>query len=106
MKVKLTRNQYYVSETDGNQFGKKDEIVNIDPLFYKLISEHCTPVKIQEDEEKDAGQTKEKPLDKMNKTELIQKAESLELGLTQEQTDAMNKADIIKLIVDKLNENK
>lgn len=95
MQVKLTQDQYYVSETDGNKFGKKDEIVNIDPLFHKLIANVCTPVKIKEERQN------EKPLERMNKAELIAKAEELELGLTQEQIDAMSKADIIKVIVDK-----
>lgn len=96
MQVKLTQDQYYVSETDGNKFGKKDEIVNIDPLFHKLIADVCVPVKIKEEQKQD-----EKPLEKMNKAELIAKAEELELGLTQEQIDAMSKTDIIKVIVDK-----
>lgn len=99
MQVKLTQDQYYVSETDGNKFGKKDEIVNIDPLFHKLIADVCTPVKIKEEQQQD-----EKPLERMNKAELIAKAEELELGLTAEETDAMNKADIIKLIVAKQQE--
>lgn len=101
MQVKLTQDQYYVSETDGNKFGKKGEIVNIDPLFHKLISDVCTPVKIEEEKEEKQD---EKPLERMNKAELIAKAEELELGLTAEETDAMNKADIIKLIVAKQQE--
>lgn len=100
MKVKLLQDNYYVSETDGNKFGKKDEVVNIDPLFYKLISDICKPVKVEDVEEEKQEKENEKPLDKMNKAELIAKAEKLELGLTQEQIDAMTKADIIKLIVD------
>lgn len=103
MKVKLLKDNYYVSETDGNKFGKKDEVINIDSLFYKLISDICKPVKMDEAEEKEEKKNNKKPLDKMNKAELIAKAEELELGLTEEQTDAMSKADIIKLIVAKKN---
>lgn len=96
MKVRLKQDQFYVSEANGNRFGKKDEVVNIDPLFHKLIADVCVPVKLDEKEDK---KSEEKPLEKMNKNELIAKAADLELGLTQEQIDAMNKADIIKLII-------
>ena len=102
MQVKLLQDQYYVSETDGNKFGKKDEIVNIDPLFYKLISTKCKPVK--NDEQKQDEKSEEKPLDKMNKVELVEKAKTVGLELTQEEIEAMTKADIIKLIVDKQND--
>ena len=102
MRVKLLQDQYYVSETDGNKFGKKDEIVNIDPLFYKLISAKCKPVK--NDEQKQDEKSEEKPLDKMNKVELVEKAKTIGLELTQEEIEAMTKADIIKLIVDKQND--
>lgn len=101
MRVKLLQDQHYVSENDGNKFGKKDEIVNIDPLFYKLISNVCKPVK-NEEKEKDEKPA-EKSLDKMNKQELINKAKEIGLDLTDEQIEAMTKADIIKVIVDKQN---
>lgn len=97
MKVKLLQDNGYVSETEGNKFGRKGEIVNIDPLFLKLIKDKCKIVGDDEDDKKT-----EKPLDKMNKADLITKGKEVELDLTDEDYEKLNKADIIKLIQDKL----
>ena len=67
MQVKLKRDNYYLSETEGQKFGKKGEIINIDPLFYKHIKGICEIVKGNSDEKK----PDEKPLDKMNKADII-----------------------------------
>lgn len=100
MKVKLNQDQGYVSLNEGNKFGKKDEIVDIDPLFYKLISTKCTPVKADEENK---SKEEEKPLAKMNKEELIAKAKSLNVDLDDAAYEAMTKADILKVVVDAQN---
>ena len=95
MQVKLKQDNYYLSETEGQKFGKKGEIINIDPLFYKHII--CEIVKGNSEEKK----PDEKPLDKMNKAELVEKAKEIGLEYTDDEYEAFNKADIIKLIQEK-----
>ena len=90
MQVKLKRDNYYLSETEGQKFGKKGEIINIDPLFYKHVKGNS--------EEKEPD---EKPLDKMNKAELVEKAKEVGLEYTDDEYEAFNKADIIRLIQEK-----
>lgn len=97
MQVKLKQDNYYLSETEGQKFGKKGEIINIDPLFYKHIKGICEIVKGNSEEKK----SNEKPLDKMNKAELVEKAKAIGLEYTDEEYEAFNKADIIKLIQEK-----
>jgi len=98
MKVKLNQDQRYIAENGGIRFGKKGETVAIDALFYKLISDVCTPVKSEEKEE----EKEEKPLDKMNKSELREKAAEVGVNMTDEEFDAYTKADIIRLIQENL----
>lgn len=97
MQVKLKQDNYYLSETEGQKFGKKGEIINIDPLFYKHIKGICEIVKGNSEEKKHD----EKPLDKMNKAELVEKAKEIGLEYTDDEYEAFNKADIIKLIQEK-----
>ena len=97
MKVKLLQDNGYVSETEGNKFGLKGEIVNIDPLFLKFIKDKCEIVASDEEDKK-----AEKPLEKMNKQELVAKGKEVELDLTDEDYEKLSKADIMKLIQDKL----
>lgn len=97
MQVKLKRDNYYLSETEGQKFGKNGEIINIDPLFYKHIKGICEIVKGNSEEKK----PDEKPLDKMNKAELVEKAKEIGLEYTDDEYEAFNKADIIKLIQEK-----
>lgn len=74
MKIKLKRNQYYVGVENGCHFGKKGEIVNVDPLFVKLIKGAYEVV--AEDKEQ---VPEKKPLEKMNKEELV--AETRRVGI-------------------------
>lgn len=97
MQVKLKQDNYYLSETEGQKFGKKGEIINIDPLFYKHIKGICEIVKGNLGENK----PNEKPLDKMNKAELVEKAKEIGLEYTDDEYEAFSKADIIKLIQEK-----
>ena len=99
MKVKLKKDQYYLAAGGGRYCGKKGDIVDIDPLFAKHIRENYDVVKNVEDEEKEKSEKLEKPLEKMNKAELIEKVKSLGLDVTDEETEAMTKAEIIKIIV-------
>ena len=96
MQVNLKQDNYYLSETEGQKFGKKGEIINIDPLFYKHIKGICEIVKGNSEKKPD-----EKPLDKMNKAELVEKAKEIGLEYTDDEYEAFNKADIIKLIQEK-----
>lgn len=99
MKVKLNKDQYYLAATGGRYCGKKGDIVDIDPLFAKHIRENYDIVKSIADEEKEKNEKLEKPLEKMNKAELIEKVKALGLDVTDEETEAMTKAEIIKVIV-------
>ena len=95
MKVKLKQDQYYLAAAGGRYCGKKDQIVDIDPLFAKHIRDKYTVVKDESGEEK----PQEKPLDKMNKAELTAKIKELGLDITDEEIEAMTKAELIKVIV-------
>ena len=97
MQVKLKQDNYYLSETEGQKFGKKGEIINIDPLLYKHIKGICEIVKGNSEEKK----PDEKPLGKMNKVELVEKAKEIGLEYTDDEYEAFNKVDIIKLIQEK-----
>ena len=100
MKVKLLKDQYYLAAAGGRYCGKKGEIVDLDPLFAKHIRENYEVVKGSAKEDEDAGEIKnEKPLDKMNKAELTEKAKALGVDLTDEEIEGMTKAEIIKVIV-------
>ena len=99
MKVKLLQDQYYIAAAGGRQCGKKGDIVDIDPLFAKHIREKYEVVKGAKEDEGDNGEKTEKPLDKMNKAELVEKVKALGLDVTDEEIEAMTKAEIIKVIV-------
>lgn len=98
MKVKLKQDQYYLAATGGRFCGKKGDIVDIDPLFAKHIRDKYEVIKTDAKEEEKTPK-EEKPLEKMNKTELIEKVKKLGLDVTDEELDAMTKAEIIKVIV-------
>lgn len=99
MKIKLNADQYYIAADGGIHFGKKGEVVNIDPLFAKLIRDKFSIVKNEEDE----GNKSEKSLDKMNKAELTAKIKELGIDVTDEEIEAMTKAELIKIIVNAQN---
>ena len=50
MKIKLNADQHYIAADGGIHFGKKGEIVNIDPLFAKLIRDKLSIVKNAEED--------------------------------------------------------
>lgn len=100
MKIKLNTDQHYIEADGGIHFGKKGEIVNIDPLFAKLIRDKFSIVKNEEEDEDDKT---EKPLDKMNKAELTAKIKELGIDITDEEIEAMTKAELIKIIVNAQN---
>ena len=102
MKIKLNADQHYIAADGGIHFGKKGEIVNIDPLFAKLIRDKFSIVKNEEEEEDEDDKT-EKPLDKMNKAELTAKIKELGIDITDEEIEAMTKAELIKIIVNAQN---
>lgn len=100
MKIKLNADQHYIAADGGIHFGKKGEVVNIDPLFAKLIRDKFSIVK---NEEEDEGNKPEKLLDKMNKAELTAKIKELGIDITDEEIEAMSKAELIKIIVNAQN---
>ena len=100
MKIKLNADQHYIAADGGIHFGKNGEIVNIDPLFAKLIRDKFSIVKNAEEDEDDKT---EKPLDKMNKAELTAKIKELGIDITDEEIEAMTKAELIKIIVNAQN---
>lgn len=99
MKIKLNTDQHYIAADGGIHFGKKGEVVNIDPLFAKLIRDKFSIVKNEEDE----NNKPEKSLDKMNKAELTAKIKELGIDITDEEIEAMSKAELIKIIVNAQN---
>jgi hypothetical protein len=94
MQVKLRRTQRYISADGTVKTGNKGDIVNVAREFYKHISKVCEIV-IEKKEE-----PKKKPLDKMNKEELLQEVKALGIELTDEQKEDTKKADLIALIED------
>ena len=98
MKVKLKQDNYYISETGSQKFGYKDQGVNIDQLFHKHITLICEIVSDKEEKEPE-----EKPLNKMNKDELVEKAKEVGLDYSDEDYEKFTKADITKLIQEKIN---
>lgn len=100
MKIKLNADQYYIAVEGGIYFGEKGKVVDIDPLFAKLIRDKFSIVK---SEEKDENENVEKPLDKMNKAELAAKMKELGIDVTDEEIEAMTKAELIKVIVNTQN---
>ena len=98
MKVKLKQDNHYISETGSQKFGYKDQVVNIDPLFHKHITLICEIVADKEEIEPE-----EKPLNKMNKDELVEKAKEVGLDYSDEDYEKFTKADITKLIQEKIN---
>ena len=98
MKVKLKQDNYYISETGSQKFGHKGQVVNIDPLFHKHITLICEIVADKEEKEPE-----EKPLNKMNKDELVEKAKEVGLDYSDEDYEKFTKADITKLIQEKIN---
>lgn len=70
MKVRLNCDQRYINVMGGIYFGKKGEVIDVDVLFARHIQGKYTPVK----DEVEKPESDEKPLEKMNKAELIAKA--------------------------------
>lgn len=94
MQVKLNRTQRYISANGTVKTGNKGDIVNIAREFYRHIAKFCEVVIEKKDE------PKKKPLDKMNKEELLKEVKELGIELTEEQVEETKKADLIKLIED------
>lgn len=53
MKVKLNKPQGYYANNGGIKFGFKNDIVDIDPTFYKLIADSCEIVKDKAEKNKE-----------------------------------------------------
>lgn len=98
MKIKLKQDQYYIAVDGGKYFGKKGDIINVCPIFAKLIRDKYELVKTAEPEQDEPK--KEKPLDKMNKAELITYAQKVGADYTDDEFEAMTKAELTKIIVD------
>lgn len=100
MKVKLKQAQHYVTVVGAIKCGKKDEIVDVDPTFLKLINGKYELAKgeVEEDSENGKDEKPEKPLDKMNKEELVAKAKSVGIELDDAQFEEMTKAQITEAI--------
>lgn len=97
MKIKLKQDQSYISIKGGVFFGFKGDIVDADDAFVNLIAGKYEIAK-----EKEEKTEKEKPLEKMNKGELVEKAKELGIELSEKEIETMTKANII----DKINEVK
>lgn len=102
MKVKLLQDQHYINPIGAQYCGFAGEIVDVDELFLKLIDGKYEEVVEVEDDDNDNDKLDEKPLDRMNKAELVEKAISVGIEKTEEEFEAMKKADIIKLIEEQI----
>jgi len=89
--VKLNKDQWYLDKIGEKKFGKSGSIIDVDDSFFRLIKGVCSEAKEQEAE-------KTKPLNKMNKAELIEYAETLDIQISKDEAESMTKADIIQTI--------
>jgi len=94
--VKLNKDQWYLDKIGEKKFGKSGSIIDVDDSFFRLIKGVCSEAKEQEAEEQEAEKTK--PLNKMNKAELIEYAETLDIQISKDEAESMTKADIIQTI--------
>ena len=97
MKVKLKQDQYYIGADGGRYFGAKGSTIDICPNFAKLIRDKYEVIKNQESEKENAKI--DKPLEKMNRQELIAKIKELGIDVTDDEIEAMTKSELIKVIV-------
>lgn len=101
MKVKLKQDQRYISVRGFILTGLKDEIVDIDPTFYKHIASKCSIVKDNETKEKkEAEKENKKEVDysKMNKEQLRQALAEKEIELSDEEFANVTKANMIEML--------
>lgn len=101
MKVKLLNAQHYITVAGAIKCGNKGDVVDVDPKFLKLINGKYELAKgeVQEDgDDENDKKPVEKPLDKMNKEELVAKAKSVGIELEDAQFEEMTKAQITEAI--------
>ena len=91
-KIILKRDKGYVSALGRNEYGRKGDVVDVENSFLELIDEDCYEIYEEKEE------ILEKPIDKMNKTELISKLKSINPELTDDELEPKTKAELIKLI--------
>lgn len=87
-KVILNQDQSYISVEGTIKFGKKGSTINADDKFLTFIKGKFAS----------ASEKVDKPIDKMNKVELIELLKTTNTDISEEDLEIMTKAQIIKLI--------
>lgn len=93
-KVILTQDQSYISVNGSIKFGKKGDTIDSDTKFLTFIKGKFTTVsgKVEDPKKLD------KPIEKMNKLELIELLKTTNTDISDEELENMTKAQIIELI--------
>lgn len=97
-KVILIQDQLYISNKNDIKAGKKNSLVDVDDKFLVLIKGKYKPYK---EEEQQQEPIIEKPLEKMNKSELVKEAIKNGIKLSDEEFESLTKAKIIELLTTK-----
>jgi len=97
-KIILKVDQSYVAINGGIKFGKKDSCVNADNSFLPFImGKYCLPNEVKEDK-LEIAKSEVKPINKMNKVELMEVIKLLEIDISDEELMAKTKAQLMELI--------
>lgn len=94
-KIILNQDQHYICPFGQIKCGKKDETVDADDSFLQLIDGKYDLPEDVEDEDDGAGS---KPLNKMNKAELIEVIKSKEIEMSDEDLEKATKAQLVAKI--------
>lgn len=98
MKVVLKQDQRYIEKKGGIKTGKKGEIIDIEPSFFKLISGKCEIAPSNKDEAEKKEDENEKEFSKMNKEQLRAELSAKGVTLSDEDYENITKADIIEML--------
>ena len=93
--VILNQDQYYICPMGQIKCAKAGESVDVDDSFLTLIDGKYDLPEDVEDEDDGAG---DKPLNKMNKAELIEVVKSKEIEMSDEELEKSTKAQLVAII--------
>ena len=91
----LNQDQYYIDVVGQIKCAKKGDKVDVDDSFLQLIEGKYDLLDEVDDEDDGAG---DKPLNKMNKAELIEVVKSKEIEMSDEELDKATKAQLVAII--------
>lgn len=94
-KIILNQDQHYICPIGQIKCGKKGDCVDVDDSFLQHIEGKYD---LPEDVEEGEGGSLDKPLNKMNKAELIEVVKSKDIEMSDDELEKATKAQLVAII--------